>query len=203
MTVFEKLLNVQAQLKAPKSQYNAFGKYNYRSAEDILEAVKPVCKQVGAVIYLTDAPMFVEGRHYIISTAVFVDVENGQEIRTSALAREDESKKGMDGAQLSGATSSYARKYALNGLLDVDDCRDSDEMDGIEAKTATFRKADTITKENDPPEVYFCDKCNSIIEPTKKRDGTIWQPNEMVEYSRLKYENRCLCAACMKAESKK
>lgn len=203
MNVYEKLLEVQTQLKAPKSQYNAFGKYSYRSAEDILEAVKPVCKQVGAVIYLTDSPMFVEGRHYISSTAVFVDVESGQEIRTAAMAREDEGKKGMDGAQLSGATSSYARKYALNGLLDVDDCKDSDEMDGVEAKTATFRRAETLPANNEPEEAFFCDECKNIVTAVKKRDGTMWQPKDMVQYSKLKYEGKCLCGACMKAEEKK
>lgn len=198
MNVYEKLLDVQTQLKAPKSQYNAFGKYNYRSAEDILEAVKPVCQKVGAVIYLSDSPAFVEGRHYILSTAHFVDVESGAGIEVSALAREDESKKGMDGAQVTGSTSSYARKYALNGLLDVDDCRDSDEMDGVEAKTADLKRAAPV-----PEEVFFCDHCSGIIEATKKRDGTMWQPKDMVTYSRLKYEGKSLCAACMKAESKK
>lgn len=198
MNVHEKLLEVQSRLKAPKSQYNAFGKYHYRSAEDILEAVKPVCKEVGAVIYLTDSPLFVEGRHYIMATAIFVDVESSQEVRVSAVAREDESKKGMDGAQVTGSTSSYARKYALNGLLDVDDCKDSDELDGVEAKTAEFKRAETV-----PEEVFFCDHCDKVVEAIKKRDGTMWQPKDMVEYSRLKYEGKVLCAACMKAESKK
>lgn len=195
MSVYAKLLAVQCQLKAPKSQYNQFGKYNYRSAEDILEAVKPVCQEVGAVIYMTDRVRYVEGRHYIEATATFVDVDTGEYVMVSAFAREDESKKGMDGAQLSGATSSYARKYALNGLLDVDDCKDSDEMDGVEARTAEFKRAT-------PVETFLCDSCGEVITATKKRDGTMWEPADMVVYSRLKFNDRCLCAACMKKESK-
>ena len=192
MSVYAKLLAVQCKLKAPKSQYNQFGKYNYRSAEDIMEAVKPVCNEVGAVIYMSDHVSFMEGRHYIVATATFVDVETGEQVAVSASAREDESKKGMDGAQLSGATSSYARKYALNGLLDVDDCKDSDEMDGVEAKTAEFKR----------PEKFICDACGEIITSTKKRDGTMWEPSDMVIYSKLKFNDRCLCAACMKKENK-
>lgn len=195
MSVYAKLLAVQCKLKAPKSQYNQFGKYNYRSAEDILEAVKPVCQEVGAVIYMTDHVCYVEGRHYIEATATFVDVDTGEHVMVSASAREDESKKGMDGAQLSGATSSYARKYALNGLLDVDDCKDSDEMDGVEAKTAEFKRAT-------PVETFLCDACGEVITATKKRDGTMWEPADMVVYSKLKFNDRCLCAACMKKESK-
>lgn len=195
MSVYSKLLSVQNKLKAPKSQYNQFGKYNYRSAEDILEAVKPVCKEVGAVIFMSDSVRFVEGRHYIEATATFADVETGEVVQVRASAREDESKKGMDGAQLSGATSSYARKYALNGLLDVDDCKDSDEMDGVEAKTADFKK---VT----PVETFICDLCGDVLTATKKRDGTMWDPADMVLYSRLKFNDRCLCASCMKKESK-
>lgn len=198
MNVYEKLLAVQTELKAPKSQYNQFGKYNYRSAEDILEAVKPVCKAVGALIYLSDRPHFLEGRHYIETEANFVDVESGEKIRVTAFAREDESKKGMDGAQLSGATSSYARKYALNGLLDVDDCKDPDELDGIEAKSATFKRAAEASQE-----VFFCDACGGIVESVKKRDGTMWPVSDMVEYSRLRFEGKTLCAGCMKEANNK
>lgn len=198
MNAYEKLLSVQTELKAPKNQYNQFGKYNYRSAEDILEAVKPVCKANKAVIFLSDCPRFLEGRHYIEATAFFVDVETGEKISVTASAREDESKKGMDGAQLSGATSSYARKYALNGLLDVDDCKDSDEMDGADVKNIEFKRANEV-----PEEVFFCEGCGGILEATKKRDGSMWHPKDMAVYSRLKFDGKILCAKCMKAESKK
>ena len=124
--VLEKLLQVQTMLKAPKSQYNAFGKYNYRNCEDILEAVKPLCKEVKALVYLSDEIVLIGERYYVKATATFVDVETTGTINAVAYAREEETKKGMDGSQVTGASSSYARKYALNGLFDIDDTKDSD-----------------------------------------------------------------------------
>lgn len=126
MTKFEKLLAVQTELKAPKGQYNSFGKYKYRSCEDILESVKPLLAKYKATIFLTDKIVIVGERYYIEATAHFVDVESIESIEATAYAREEESKKGMDGSQVTGASSSYARKYALNGLLDIDDTKDSD-----------------------------------------------------------------------------
>ena len=126
MNIYEKLLSVQAQLKAPKSQYNSFGKYNYRNCEDILEAVKPICKEFNALVWLSDEIVLIGDRYYVKATASFVDVENGEKLTAVAFAREEESKKGMDGSQVTGASSSYARKYALNGLFDIDDTKDSD-----------------------------------------------------------------------------
>lgn len=126
MSVYEKLLDIQNELKAPKSQYNNYGKYNYRNCEDILEAVKPICKKHKAVVFLSDKLVISGERYYIEATATFVDVETNETIEVTAYAREEESKKGMDGSQVTGASSSYARKYALNGLFDVDDTKDSD-----------------------------------------------------------------------------
>ena len=125
--VLEKLLSVQTKLKAPKSQYNAFGKYNYRNCEDILEAVKPLCKEVNALVYLTDDIVLIGERYYVKATAYFVNADEFERpITVTAYAREEETKKGMDGSQVTGASSSYARKYALNGLFDIDDTKDSD-----------------------------------------------------------------------------
>lgn len=124
--LYEKLLVVQSTLKAPKSQYNAFGKYNYRNCEDILEAVKPICKEVKALVYLNDGIELIGERYYVKATANFVDVETSNKLCVVAYAREEETKKGMDGSQVTGASSSYARKYALNGLFDIDDTKDSD-----------------------------------------------------------------------------
>lgn len=124
--VLEKLLNVQSKLKAPKSQRNDFGKYNYRNCEDILESVKPLLAETKATIILTDKLLLVGERYYIEATARFIDVETGEEVSNNAYAREEEAKKGMDGSQITGSASSYARKYALNGLLDIDDTKDSD-----------------------------------------------------------------------------
>ena len=126
MNIYEKLLNVQSKLKAPKSQFNKFGGYNYRNCEDILEAAKPICKEVNALVWLTDKIVMVGERYYVEATATFVDVESGEKLLAVAYAREEESKKGMDGSQVTGASSSYARKYALNGLFDIDDTKDSD-----------------------------------------------------------------------------
>lgn len=143
MNIYEKLLTVQNSLKAPKSQFNAFGKYNYRNCEDILEAVKPLCKEVKALIYLTDNIVLIGERYYVQATAKFIDVESHETVCAVAYAREEETKKGMDGSQVTGASSSYARKYALNGLFDIDDTKDSDT-------TNTHGKEDNPPKEDKP-----------------------------------------------------
>lgn len=131
--VYEKLMNIQAELKAPKNQYNEFGKYHYRSCEDILEGLKPLLKKYKATLTISDEIVQIGNRYYVKSTATLIDAENevnfldGQGvISVSAYAREDEQKKGMDLSQLTGSTSSYARKYALNGLFAIDDTKDSD-----------------------------------------------------------------------------
>lgn len=126
MTIYEKLLNIQTELKAPKGQRNNFGKYNYRSCEDILEAVKPLLKKEKCTLIINDEIERIENRYYIRAVVTLIDVESGEKIGTSAYAREEESKKGMDGSQVTGASSSYARKYALNGLFAIDDTKDSD-----------------------------------------------------------------------------
>lgn len=126
MNIYEKLMNVQASLKAPKGQYNSFGKYKYRSCEDIVESVKPLLKQYGLMLCMTDEVIQVGERFYIKATATVFDIADGNVVVVSALAREEETKKGMDGSQVTGASSSYARKYALNGLFAIDDTKDSD-----------------------------------------------------------------------------
>ena len=115
---------IQNKVKAPKGQFNSFGKYHYRSAEDILEAVKQVVNPMGYSITISDTIVNVGDRYYIKATAT---LSNGKETwSTDGYAREEESKKGMDGSQVTGASSSYARKYALNGLFALDDTKDSD-----------------------------------------------------------------------------
>lgn len=183
--VYRKLLEVQAELKAPKSQYNSFGKYSYRNVEDILEAVKPLCASRNAVVYLTDEVKYLEGRFYVQATACFVDAETGAAVTATGFAREEESKKGMDGAQITGSASSYARKYALGGLLDVDDGKDADSQPGPEPEV---RKA------------LFCRKCKKEITPVKKKDGSVWYPAAMAEYSRKRFGAE-LCGDCMKKEN--
>lgn len=119
------LAQIQSELKAPKGQRNTFGKYNYRSCEDILEAVKPLLKERGLVILITDDIVQIGERYYVRATATIYDSE-GSYISNSALAREELKRSGMDASQITGATSSYARKYALNGLFAIDDTKDAD-----------------------------------------------------------------------------
>lgn len=128
MEVYQKLLAVQSELKAPKNLYNIFGKYYYRNAESILEAAKPLLKQVGAVLVVTDTIEAVGNRIYVRATAVFTDTESMEQVSCSACAREEETKKGMDASQITGSASSYARKYALNGLFCLDDTKDADAL---------------------------------------------------------------------------
>ena len=124
-----KLLNIQQKLKAPKSNYNKFGEYKYRSCEDILEAVKPLLTEVKAVLTITDEILAVNNRVYVKATATLKDTESDETISTSAWAREEESRPKMAEPQCTGSASSYARKYALNGLFCLDDTKDADTMD--------------------------------------------------------------------------
>lgn len=126
LTFLEKVSLLITELKAPKSQRNNFGKYNYRSAEDILEAVKPLAYKYGLVAKLSDEPIMIGDWHYIKATASIKDVKTGEEEIATAYAREPLAKKGMDESQITGTASSYARKYAMNGLYQIDDTKDAD-----------------------------------------------------------------------------
>lgn len=141
MTILEKLLAIQTELKAPKNQMNKFGGYKYRSCEDILEAVKPLLAKYKCTVVIEDDIQFVGGRFYVMATAILYDAENmGDKVSNKAFAREEETKKGSDGSQITGASSSYARKYALNGLFLIDDTKDADA-------TNTHGKEEKATKE--------------------------------------------------------
>lgn len=130
-TLQQKLIEIQAELKAPKSQFNKFGGYNYRNCEDILEAVKPLCAKHEIVPLLSDEIVMIGDRFYIKATAKVTDGK--EEIATTAFARESKDKKGMDESQITGSASSYARKYALNGLFCIDDTKDADFMDNSQS----------------------------------------------------------------------
>lgn len=138
MNVYEKLSTIQSELHVPKNMVNKFGGYNYRNAEGILEAVKPLLKKHKCAITIDDFIWPTLDRVYVQAKAVFIDCESGEKVEVNAYAREADSKKGMDDAQLTGATSSYARKYALNGLLLLDDNKDADSE---EYKTTADAKA--------------------------------------------------------------
>lgn len=127
MEFIEKIVAIQSELKAPKGQYNSFGKYNYRSCEDILEGAKPLLAKYGLVLTIRDGIELIGDRFYVKATATITDGK--EQLSTEAYARESADKKGMDASQVTGATSSYARKYALNGLLAIDDTKDADTMD--------------------------------------------------------------------------
>jgi hypothetical protein len=129
MELKEKLLDIQVNLKAPKSQFNKFGNYPYRNIDDILEATKPLCAENKVVLTLSDEIVLIGDRYYIKATAKLSDCEKSEFIEVTSFARESESKKGMDDCQVTGTASSYARKYALNGLFNIDDTKDADHYD--------------------------------------------------------------------------
>ena len=158
MNIYEKLLAIQQELKAPKGQYNSFGKYKYRSCEDILEAVKPICAKHKALLTVSDELVYMGDRYYIKATATFIDTDNPgvkvydedgilknsvlNTITNTAYAREEETKKGMDGSQITGTASSYARKYALNGLFCIDDTKDADTDEYKKQEEKEYPKAE-------------------------------------------------------------
>ena len=145
MNITEKLMNIQVELKAPKNLYNSFGKYKYRNAEGIQESVKPLLEKYKVSLTLTDEVICVADRVYVKAIATLLDTESEEHISATAYAREASDKKGMDDAQVTGATSSYARKYALNGLFLLDDTKDvdSEEYQAQKNKPATTSKPTT------------------------------------------------------------
>ena len=149
--VYKCLAAIQAELKAPKSQFNEFGKYRYRKCEDILEAVKPLLAKYGCVLTCSDDLELIGDRYYVKATAMLICVEDGSNQSCEAYAREEEEKKGMDGSQVTGASSSYARKYALNGLLCIDDTADSDTTNQGPQKAAGGAAQSKTTKTSTAP----------------------------------------------------
>ena len=148
MNIYEKLTEVQNELKAPKSKYNSFGKYNYRSCEDILEAVKPILKAKRLAMTVKDDVFNIGERFYIMATVTVFDCESEEKVTTTAYAREDADKKGMDGSQMTGSSSSYARKYALNGMFAIDDTKDADSWNTHDKdRTVEKKEAERATEE--------------------------------------------------------
>lgn len=148
--IYEKLANIQLELKAPKNKHNSFGGYDYRDLSGVLEAVKPLLKKYKCAIVFDDNVVTKEDRTYVEATATIIDCEDGSMCRCKGYAREQGSKKGMDDAQLTGACSSYARKYACNGLLAIDDSQDLDAMDNTKEEPKPKRRSrrtSRITKE--------------------------------------------------------
>ncbi len=164
----KELILIQNELKAPKGQRNNFGKYNYRSCEDILEAVKPLCAKHGCLLTITDELLLIGDRFYIKATATVItaDEENRHvdwEHSVSAFAREPESKKGMDVSQITGSASSYARKYALNGLFCIDDTKDADSMDNSTEAQEQAPQPQEKPKQITPASKYQREKLNKYL----------------------------------------
>ena len=157
---YSKLIKVQATLNAPKGQYNSFGKYAYRSCEDIMAAVKPLLAEHGLVQFVSDEIVMIGSRYYVKATATVTDGETSHSV--SAMAREAEQKKGMDDAQITGATSSYARKYALNGMYNIDDTKDADTNELRNQAQAKANQSIRSTVTNFNPDQALSDACEQM-----------------------------------------
>ena len=157
--MYHKIINIQQKLKAPKTQRNNFGNYNYRSCEDILEAVKPLLEENKCFLVITDEIINLGNRYYVKATAKLINDDGALIAENNGIAREEESKKGMDGSQITGASSSYARKYALNGLFGIDDTKDSDYTNTtVDEVKSTFSQAKEIkTPTMDEVKQYLMD----------------------------------------------
>lgn len=145
MNVYEALGEIQHRLKAPKNQTNKFGGYNYRSAEDILEAVKPLAHELGATVNCSDEVLMVGDRFYVVATAILTTYE-GEQVAVQGWAREQDERKGMDASQVTGSASSYARKYALSGLFAIDDEKDADAQEPEQPKRKKAKKPDDLAQ---------------------------------------------------------
>ena len=202
MGIYEKLMTIQQELNAPKGQYNSFGKYKYRSCEDILGAVKPLLLKTKTVLTLSDEIVDIGGRIYVAAEAKLTDTENSETIVVKGFAREEETKKGMDASQVTGASSSYARKYALNGLFSIDDNQDSDctnngnekQEQKKEAVKADKRVEVKIPKADDKGN-YFCERCGQLINGTVLSNGKSIDAKQVCERVLKKYGSQ-LCADC-------
>lgn len=160
------LAKIQSLMKVAKSQRNTFGKYNYRSAEDILEEAKRVCNPLGFSVTCTDEVVLIGDRYYVMAQASIQNPETEQFFMARGFAREEESKKGMDGSQVTGASSSYARKYAMNGLFAIDDTKDSDHTNehGKEEVKKTYQRSDDAGKTEKKPKPLPADKIEMAVQ---------------------------------------
>ena len=205
MNIHTKLLEVQQALKAPKNLENNFSHYNYRSCEGILEALKPHLNEHKLTIIMADTMKEIGGRIYVEATATLTDAETGESISVTAFAREEEVKKGMDASQITGASSSYARKYALSGLFAIDDNKDSDATNNGENSPQTSDKPKQSKNSGNTAKAQEaalkCAECgNSIVDPRTK-DGN---PMSLDDYSAMcmKVYGRVICRDCRKKRTK-
>lgn len=174
----KELITIQSKLKAPKSQFNRFGNYKYRKAEDILEAVKPLLSEQGCTLIITDDIVMVGNRIYVKATATIKNGKGDTET-TTGFAREEETKKGMDGSQITGAASSYARKYALNGLFAIDDNQDSDTTNVGEHQQQVVQPQPTSQSATSAPQYNPNDLNEALgyLSRCTTRDQIVWVMN--------------------------
>lgn len=164
--IYDQLKTIQQELKAPKGQFNSFGGYKYRNCEDILEAVKPLLAKTNTVLTISDELVAVGDRYYVKATATLQECA-GESVQVTGWAREEETKKGMDGSQITGASSSYARKYALNGLFAIDDTKDSDTTNTGDKAVKTAENSKQPTSE----QVAELKKFNRTVEHVARANG--------------------------------
>ena len=185
MDIYQKLIAIQTELKAPKSQFNSFGKYNYRNQEDILEAVKPLLKKHDLTLVIDDEIVLIGNRYYVKAEATLMNKE--ESTATCAYAREEEEKKGMDASQITGSASSYARKYALNGLFLIDDTKDADSHDNSAKPNVAPVKAPATDTSQQTVWTGKCSKCSTSI------------PTAVAVFSKQKF-GKLLCRNCQESE---
>jgi len=188
---------LQVALNAPKNQVNKFGGYKYRSCEDILSAVKPLLKEYQLALTVGDEIIQLGDRFYIKSTATLRDTESAAFIENTAFAREAASKKGMDESQITGSASSYARKYALNGLLCIDDTKDADADELIQKGSNPSKEQHTVKPGPQSSKPPVCYDCGREILPSHKKDGSPWPIEEIIKYSTTRF-GRWLCPDCQR-----
>ena len=193
--ILTKLIAVQTELKAPKGQYNSFGKYHYRSCEDILEAVKPLLNKQGCALVIADNLEYIGDRYYIKATVTIYDKETGENVCNSAYAREEESKKGMDGSQITGTASSYARKYALNGLFLIDDTKDADTNEFKNQQNSAPVKATQDEQPKNDVLSPICPKCGKPVKGFTRPDGSQATGQDVLDHFGM-------CIPCNKAAKK-
>lgn len=169
MNIYEKLATVQQELIAPKNQYNKFGKYYYRSCEDILEGLKPCLDKVKAIVRVSDELVLIGERYYVKAVAYFIDCEDGSTIQNAAYAREEEEVKGMSSSQITGSASSYARKYALNGLFCIDDVKDADTRDNQQKEEKEQKQAEEEQKQVEKSKISDI-KVKALIQRCEKEE---------------------------------
>lgn len=194
MNITEKLSVIQCELIAPKNQYNSFGKYNYRSCEDILEGLKPFLNKLKVAVTVTDEIVMIGDRYYVKATATIRDCEDTGYINNVAYARESDDKKGMDASQVTGATSSYARKYALNGLFCIDDVKDADSRDNRQKEAEEQKKAEEEQKKAE--KALISEVKVKALQARCEKEGVdeskilkLYKVKSLAELTELKYAN--------------